>query len=176
MEVKVQLNHLHIAPRKVRLVAGLIRSRKIKDAELELRHLVKRSALPLLKLIKSAVADAKHNFDLAEDSLRIKSIVVDQGPVLKRYRPRAFGRAALIRKATSHISLILETIEKDDNISLAAKKEKSKSKPVVREIKLEDWKEGAAIKERVVSGDKKEVKSRTKSVDFVRRVFRRKVI
>lgn len=175
MEVRVQLNHLHIAPRKVRLVASLIRGRGVKSAELELCHLPKRSALPLLKLMKSAVADAKHNFDLVENSLRIKSIVVDQGPALKRYRPRAFGKAALIRKETSHVSLILETIEKDDSMTLSSKRKKNKNEPVVREIKLEDWKRGVGAKTKA-SEARKETKPKIKPVDFVRRMFRRKAI
>lgn len=176
MEIKAQLNHLRIAPRKVRLVASLIRGREVKAAELELRHLSKRSALPLLKLIKSAVANAKHDFDLVADSLRIKSIVVDQGPVLKRYRPRAFGRAALIRKKTSHLLLILETIEKDGSVALPPERKKNKSEPIIREVKLEDLKKGTEIKEKIVAGEKKEVRPRTKSVDFVRKMFRRKAI
>jgi len=175
-EIKVQLNHLHIAPRKVRLVASLIKGKGIRGAELELRHLPKRSAWPLLKLLQSAVADAKHNFDLAGDSLRIKNIVVDQGPVLKRYRPRAFGRAALISKKTSHVSLTLETTEKDSILALSSKGKRNEGKPIEREMKLEDWKDGLEIKERVIPGEKKEVKPRTKSADFVRRMFRRKAI
>lgn len=176
MEVKVQLNHLHIAPRKVRLVANLIKGREIKGAKLELRHLPKRSALPLLKLMESAVANAKHNFDLREDSLRIKNVVVDQGPTLKRYRPRAFGKAALIRKESSHISLILETTEKNDSMALSSPRKKNKSEPILREMKLEDLKNGVALKEKIVSGEKKEIRPRIKSVDFVRRMFRRKTI
>lgn len=176
MEIKAQLNHLHIAPRKVRLVAGLIRGRKIKDAKLELRYLSKRSALPLLKLMQSAVANAKHNFDLIEDSLRIKSIVVDQGPAFKRYRPRAFGRAALIRKETSHVSLVLETVAKDDSMELSSRRKKNKSEPIIREMKLEDLKKGVETKEKIIAGEKKEVRPRNKPVDFVRRMFRRKAI
>lgn len=176
MEIKAQLNHLHIAPRKVRLVASLIRGREIKAAKLELHHLSKRSALPLLKLVQSAVANAKHNFDLVEDSLRIKSIVVNQGPAFKRYRPRAFGRAALIRKETSHVSLILETVAKDSKMALLSQRKKSKSGPIIREVKLEDLKKGVETKEKIVAGEKKAVRPRTKPIDFVRKIFRRKVI
>lgn len=175
MEVKAQLNYLRIAPRKVRLVANLLKGQEIKKAEFALRHLSKRAALPLLKLLQSAVASAKHDFDLAEDFLKIKSIVVNQGSVLKRYRPRAFGRAALIRKETSHISLILETVEKEAKVTRAVKKEKSKNGPVIREMELEDLKEG--LEKRVkVHEERKDTKSKSKPVDFVRRMFRRKAI
>ena len=109
MEIKANLNHLHIAPRKVRLVAGLIKGMDIDRARVELRHRGRRASPLLLKLLQSAAANAVHNFQLDEDGLFIKDIAVNPGPVLKRMRPRAFGRGASIRKRTSHVALVLES-------------------------------------------------------------------
>lgn len=105
--VKAQLKHLRIAPRKVRLVADAIRMKKVGEAMQILSFLPKRSSEPLQKLLHSAEANAKHNFNLDGADLYIAEIRVDAGPVLKRYSPRAMGRATLIRKKTSHITLIL---------------------------------------------------------------------
>lgn len=174
MEIKAQLNYLRIAPRKVRLVANLLRGKGVKGAELQLLYLSKRVSTPLLKLLRSAVANAKHNFDLATDSLRIKSIIVNQGAPLKRYRPRAFGRSSPIRKETSHITLILETTEKVGSAKTASGK-KGKGGPAIREVKLEDLKE-VAEKRVKTPEERKETKLKNKPVDFVRRMFRRKAI
>jgi large subunit ribosomal protein L22 len=96
-----------MAPRKVRLVADLIRGKAVGLAVTELTFLRKDAALPVLKLVKSAMANAEHNFKLDSATLRVKTITVDGGATLKRFRPRAHGSAAPIRKRTSHINLIL---------------------------------------------------------------------
>jgi large subunit ribosomal protein L22 len=106
-EVHAQLNYLRMGPRKVRLVADLMRGRKVKTAINTLSVLNKLAAKPLLKLLNSAIANAKHNFSLAEETLRVKQITVDGGPVLKRWMPRAHGRATPIRERTSHIEIVL---------------------------------------------------------------------
>ena len=109
MEAKASLRYLRITPRKVRAVADLIRGKKVDLALRQLAYVEKRSALPLAKLLRSAVANA----DLASkgaidvDQLRVKSLMVDQGPSLRRYMPRAMGRAFKILKKTSHISLTI---------------------------------------------------------------------
>ena len=108
MEVKAQLRHLRISPRKVRLVAGLIRGMDVATAVAQLRFMQKAAARPVLKLLESAVANAEHNFKLAESNLFVKQITVDGGPVLKRWRARAFGRAASIRKHSSNILIVLD--------------------------------------------------------------------
>ncbi len=169
MELTASLNYLHIAPRKVRLVAGLIRGLDTHRAELELRHLPKRSSLPLLKLLQSAIANAKHNFQLSSENLYIKEIRVDQGTMQKRFRARAFGRAAPIRRKTSHISLVLAT--RDDS---APVKKMKKEKPVVRDIRAEDLQEDFEGK----SHDEKDNNdtSRPSPRGFARRVFQRKAI
>src|SRR3989338_2457985 len=107
-EIKAQLNYLRIAPRKVRLVASALKGLSVNEAEAQLLFRPQRSSQPLLKLLRSAVANAKNNQRLNADNLVIQSIRVDNGPMLKRFMPRAMGRATPIQKKTSHVSLILE--------------------------------------------------------------------
>lgn len=106
-DVKAQLNNLRIAPRKVRLVTNLIKGLPVMKAVSQLTFSNKRSALPIIKLVNSAVANASNNFKLGKDELYVKEIRVDEGPALKRYMPRARGRAALIKKRTSRIQIVL---------------------------------------------------------------------
>ena len=108
MEVRAQLNQLRISPRKVRLVANVIRGLQVEAAEAQLQFLAKRSAQPILKLLRSAIASAEHNNKLERKQLFIKSIRVNEGMTLKRWRPRAMGRAAPIKKRSAHVSLVLD--------------------------------------------------------------------
>lgn len=107
MEVKAHLNFLRISPRKVRLVSDLVKGRKVNDAESVLRIIMKRSALPLQKLLKSAIANAKNNFQIEKENLFVKNILVNKGPTMKRSLPRARGMATPIHKRSSHITIIL---------------------------------------------------------------------
>lgn len=111
VEVVAKLRRLRIAPRKVRLVADLIRGKKVDEAINILTFLNKKAAKPVLKLLKSAIANAEHNFKLKKDNLFISKITVDEGPKFKRWMPRARGRADLILKRTSHITLVLSEKE-----------------------------------------------------------------
>jgi large subunit ribosomal protein L22 len=108
VEVKAHLNYLRIAPRKVRLVVDLIRGKSVQEARNILNFTVKRAALPIRKLLDSAVANAKNNFNLDEKKLYIKKIFVNEGPKLKRYRAASRGRAVEVQKKTSHITIILD--------------------------------------------------------------------
>jgi len=112
MAVTAKLSYLRIAPRKVRLVADLIRGKKVSQALNLLEFLPKKSSLPIFKLLKQAIANAKNNFQMDESNLYISKILVDEGPKLKRWMPRARGEAHEIQKRTSHITLFLEEIEK----------------------------------------------------------------
>lgn len=102
-----QLNYLRIAPRKVRSVGDLIKGLSVNEAEAQLLVQRRRPAKALLKLLRSAVADAKNNKHLNPDHLFIVSIRVDQGPMLKRSLPRARGSASPIHKTMSHVTLVL---------------------------------------------------------------------
>lgn len=111
-----------MSPRKVRLVIDAIRGLSVEAAETRLQFLPKLAAEPVLKLLRSAIANAEHNFHLKKEDLVVKTITADGGPTLSRSRPRAFGRAAPIRKRTTHINLILATKEDVKKIAKAAKK------------------------------------------------------
>ena len=108
MEVKAHLNHLRISSRKVRLVVGLIREMEIEEAKTQLKFINKKSSELLLKLLNSAVANAKNNFSLDEKKLYISKIIVNDGKIMKRWRPRAMGRSARINKRTSNVTIILD--------------------------------------------------------------------
>lgn len=114
--IKAKLSNLRISPRKVRLVAGLIRGKMVNEAKNQLVFLTKRSAEPVLKLLNSAIANAKNNEKLNEENLIVSEIFVDGGPVLKRSMPRAFGRAATILKRTSHVTIVLEEKLKEEKV------------------------------------------------------------
>jgi len=107
MEVKAKLRFTRIAPRKARLVADLIRGKKSEEALNILTFTPKAAARIIVKLLKSAVANATQK-KIDVDRLYVKTIMVDQGPTMKRFMPRALGRATTIRKRTSHITIVLD--------------------------------------------------------------------
>lgn len=129
-----------MSPRKVRLVVDAIRGMSVVSAETKLKFLPKLAAMPVHKLLRSAIANADHNFHLKEETLFIKTIVADGGPTLKRSRPRAFGRAAPIRKRTTHITLILS----DEKPVAVGKKAKA-----VAKAKARTEKKSAAVKKTI---------------------------
>ncbi len=106
--VIAKLNHLRMSPRKVRLVTDMLKGKHVVKAVALLENMTKQAAKPILKLLLSAIANAKHNFDTKEDGLKVKQVIVNGGPVLHRWMPRAMGRATPIRKRSSHIEMILE--------------------------------------------------------------------
>ncbi len=105
--MKAYLTNYRQSPRKVRLVADAIRGKSTEQAKIVLRQVIKRAALPLEKLLDSAVANALNNFKVSADQLVVKTITVDKGPTLKRMRARAFGRGSRINKRTSQIAIEL---------------------------------------------------------------------
>lgn len=106
-EIKAHLNYLRISPRKARLVSDLIKGKTARNAQNILKITTKRSASPIYKLLNSAIANAKHNFQIDKDSLFVKTILVNKGPTLKRSLPRARGMTTPINKRSSHITIIL---------------------------------------------------------------------
>ncbi|MBI5369595.1 50S ribosomal protein L22 [Candidatus Uhrbacteria bacterium] len=107
MDVKATAKHIHMSPQKVRLVIDVIRGKCVADAQTQLRFMKKAAALPVLKLLNSAAANASHNFKLDVSTLFVKSITADGGPIIHRVMPRAQGRATPIRKRTTHIAIVL---------------------------------------------------------------------
>jgi large subunit ribosomal protein L22 len=106
--MKASATHIRISPRKVRMVVDTVRGKSVSQALSILGFTRKKAALPVQKLLKSAVANAAENDGISDvDTLVIDRIMVDEGPTLKRFMPRARGRATPIRKRTSHIRIIL---------------------------------------------------------------------
>jgi len=165
MAVTAKLRYLRIAPRKVRLVADLIRGKTAEEAQTILNFTIKKVAQPLLKLLKSAIASAIHNYQLEESNLYISKITVDEGPKLKRWRARARGVASEIQKKTSHVTLVLEEIVKKP-----PKKVKKVKPKVIKKEKVE---------EKVVKPEKPKPRpeievAKPKIERGIKRIFRRK--
>ena len=131
MPVVAKLKYLGIAPRKVRLVADLIRGKSVKEAQTLLKFTVKKANEPVLKLLKSAIASARNNFQLQESNLYICKISVDEGPKYKRHMPRARGQAYEIQKKTSHVTILLDEIVKNPKKVRKKVKESRKSREAV---------------------------------------------
>jgi large subunit ribosomal protein L22 len=108
MEVKAGLKFVRVSPRKAQLVADLVRGKGSEEAVNILTFTKKSAAKIIIKLLKSAIANATQKKNIDVDRLFIKKITVDQGPTMKRFQPRALGRATTIRKRTSHINIVLD--------------------------------------------------------------------
>ena len=165
-QVTAKLNHLHIAPRKVRLVASALKGLSVNEAEAQLLFRPQRSSKPLLGLLRSAVANAKNNQKLNPEHLVIQSIRVDQGPTMKRSLPRAMGRATPIHKKTSHISLVLE--------------ERLKAKAgrfnVVSPKKAKLPRKDGKVAKPKIAAEKREVQKPKEKAGLFKRMFQRKSV
>lgn len=111
MEVRAVARYVRISPQKVRLIMDQIRGKRVEEALNLLSFAPQKGAFLLKKVINSAIANAENNFNLNVDDLYIKRMYADKGPTLKRFRPRAMGRATRIRKRTSHLTVILDEKE-----------------------------------------------------------------
>ena len=105
MEAKAYVRNIRIAPRKVQIVCDLIRGKDVKTAMAILMNTPKAASEPLVKLLKSACANAEINFNMDADKLVVTQVFATPGPILKRMRPRAQGRAYRINKRTSHVTI-----------------------------------------------------------------------
>ncbi len=108
METKAKLKYARIAPRKVRRVTDLIKGKKAGEAMINLQFLPHRGSKIVSKILKSAMANAEQKKVADPESMKVSDVFVNQGPTMKRMRPRAMGRADTIRKRTCHITVILE--------------------------------------------------------------------
>jgi large subunit ribosomal protein L22 len=108
-------SHVRVTPMKARRVVDLIRDMRAGEALSVLKFAPQAASEPVAKVLASAIANAEHNFQLDPDSLIISRAYVDEGPTLKRFRPRAQGRAYTIRKRTSHITIEVESVDTQTN-------------------------------------------------------------
>ena len=194
MEVKAKAKHIRMSPRKVRLVVDIVRGMNVNGALDQLKFANKKAVKPVQKLIDSAIANAVNDFELEKDNLFIKEIRVDEGATMKRWKPRARGRATPIRKRTSHIILVLgelvdsgkkepkkkkvekpmklgEKPKKDEGVKVANKKDKKEGD---KKVETEDEK-GKKIVDPRGEGHGKHTKIEGKSAKgFADKIFRRK--
>ncbi len=108
MAFEAKLKYLHISPRKTRLVADLIRGKNAEEAQTILRFTVNKASEPILKLLNSAIANARTLQNIEPKELFVSKITVDEGPVLKRILPKSRGRGEVIKKRMSHVNLTLD--------------------------------------------------------------------
>ena len=151
MKVEATLKNLRIAPRKSRLVVGSVIGMPVEVALVQLAKQTKRTSLPMLTLLKSAIANAENNFGLDRKTLFVKTAEVGEGPKLKRWKPKAFGRAGAIIKRSSKIFLVLESREEGTVVVEAKKKEKKSAPKIEKEVK-----EKKVVKKAVKKTEKKE--------------------
>lgn len=107
VQVRAVAKYIRTSPRKMRLVADLIRGKSAQDAWNLLEFTPKRAAGPMKKVLESAIANAQNNNDIAPEILKVHRVMVDEGPTLKRFTPRARGRASAIKKRTCHITVVV---------------------------------------------------------------------
>jgi|SRR3989344_3196706 len=169
----VQLNYLRMAPRKVRLIANLVKGLPVNEAEAQLMNWSRRAAEPILKLLRSAIANALHNKKMDKNKLVVEIIRVDQGPTLKRFLPRAQGRATDIHKKTSHVTLTIKEIDKtlSSRFTILTKEPKEKSVRSGKEKVVKSKK--TAPKPEMTESTKKPVE---KQDGFIKKIFNRKSV
>ncbi len=108
MEAKAVAKHVRISPRKARQVIDLVREKDVGEAIAILKNTPKKASKMIEDVINSAMANAEHNHDMIVEELYVAEAYIDEGPTMKRYRPRAMGQASMIRKRTSHITIVLK--------------------------------------------------------------------
>lgn len=183
MEIKANVKHLRTSARKTRLVVDLVRGMQVEKALDQLKFVNKRVTGAVAKLINSAIANAENTYDLSKDNLFIKEIRVDEGATLKRWMPRAHGRATPIRKRTSHVSVVLGELK--DSGEKKAKKQKIEAPVKLGEQAKEETKKdskktaekGVDKTEEKISDSKTEGHSKNTeggSKGFSGKMFRRK--
>ena len=172
-----KLSYLRISSRKVRLVADLIRGKKVEEAENILNFTRKKAAEPILKLLDQAVANASDKgLDIDKSKVYISEILVNEGPSFKRVFPRARGRADIIQKRTSHISLSLDSEKKVKKRKPAKKTKKSAVKKEEPDKKEETKEEKKEIRRERKRGSFDPKQGKPERRGGIKKIFRRKAI
>ena len=156
--VTAELNNLRIAPRKVRAVVKLLKGLDIDKAKANLRYMARRPAMPLIKLINSAAANAVNNFGLEKDVLYIKDIIVNEGSKLKRFMPKAMGMVNPIQKKTSRIKIILDRMPEEKIKQIQSRKHTLLSGAPAHDIDMSKSRE-VSLAEQERTTDEKEIDS-----------------
>ncbi|PIR42034.1 MAG: 50S ribosomal protein L22 [Candidatus Yanofskybacteria bacterium CG10_big_fil_rev_8_21_14_0_10_37_15] len=161
--IKAQLNGLRIAPRKVRILANLVKGKGVNEALGQLEFYVKKSSPSLIKLVNSAIANAENTHHMVRDNLYIKDFLVDEGVKLKRFKPKGFGRVSPLQKKTSLIKLVLA--ERIVGMKKQAEQVISKKEEIHEHAEKEKRPEM-----------KTEIGKKTSGMGFAKRIFRRKQV
>lgn len=157
MEVKAQHKNVRMSARKIRVLRGVVRGLPVQAAEAQLKYRPSKAAQTVLKVLRSAVANAEHNFEIAPENLRVADVVIDGGFTLKRFRPSSRGSAKPILRRTSHVSVVVEEVGE------TTKKKKKARKTQIETITAEELIKGEIPAQEVEvekeSAPKKEVKA-----------------
>ncbi len=184
MQVSAKLKNLRIAPRKVRLVANLIKGLDVKVAMDQIDANVKRSNDPVKKLLASAISNGENNFGIDRDNMYVRDVIVGAGPTLKRWMPKAYGRAGALLKRTSQVEIILEErvegkgrkskeqLEKEKKEKMEARKKAEKE--ATKEEEKTEKSEKAATKAKEAKPMEEKGKKVEKKGGLTSRIFRRK--
>lgn len=181
IEIKAQIRNVRMAPRKMRFIADVVRGMNAEDAEAELMLSPRRGASVLLKVLRSAVANAKHNHELNKEKLFVKTITIDGGTVLKRWTPRARGGASSIYKRLSHATIILGVREagvvQKYVMPVKEKKKHETSKQAKKKVQKQEAESSQVetSEKTKEAGNASELKP-TKKTGFFKKSFRRKAI
>lgn len=177
MEIKASINDLRMSPRKVRLVIDLIRKMPVDAALAQLKFTNKLATEPVAKMIESAIANGINTYGLDRNNLFIKEIRSDEGTTLKRWMPKAHGRATVIRKRGAHVMVILGEIA--DSGKHEKKVVKTEAPMKLEDLAKEAEKTSKTSKKKEADEEKSTVKAKTKTAapekGFAAKVFRRKV-
>ena len=191
MQVKAKLNNLRISPRKVRLVADIVKGMDVDESLVVVANIVKRSSAHLEKLIKSAIANAENNFGMDRDNLYIFDIQVSEGYTLKRWMPRAYGRATTILKRSSKVFVILEERvegknrkskkqleeERESRIKEKTKRQKvvtEGSEKIKEEVKETEGEEKISAEHKKEHHDVEGKRKQSRESGWAKKIFRRK--
>ncbi|MEK7598379.1 MAG: 50S ribosomal protein L22 [Patescibacteria group bacterium] len=167
MQVSAKLNNLRVAPRKIRLVTNLIKKMDVEDAINQLDVTIKKGSAPIKKLLLSAISNGESNFGINKSNMYVLDVIVGAGPTLKRWMPKAYGRAGQILKRTSRIELILEERVEGKGRKTKEQLEKERQKKAEEKKKVE--KERAKErKEAEKSLDKTSPEGKTKQAEKIK--------
>lgn len=176
MKVEASLNNLRITPRKVRLVAYSVRGLGVDEALIQFEKMLKKASLPLTKLLRSAIANAENNFSLDRGNLYVEDVWVGDGQRLKRWLPRAQGRATALWRRMSKVRIVLA--EKEEGKTVKKKKAIKKETSEIKEATVEEAKENKVATVSKGSGKSLQKKvttqGKTRGAGFTKKVFQRK--
>ncbi|MDD5083711.1 MAG: 50S ribosomal protein L22 [Candidatus Moranbacteria bacterium] len=175
MKVEASLNNLKMTPRKVRLVAYAVRGLGVGEALVQFDKMLKKASLPLTKLLQSAIANAEHNFSLDRNNLFVEDVWVGEGQKLKRWTPRAQGRATPLWRRMSKIRIVLAEREEGKIV----KKKKTTVKKEATEVKdavVEEGKSASIKKTGKTLPQKAITHGKTRGAGFTKKTFQRKAV